>query len=123
MYFGLSEEQEFFQESLLKFLNDAAPVESIREYANGNNENLAQDIHQGLVDLGVNALIIPEEFGGLGLDLLFAAAVSQSLGSGIAPATYIGSHIMAPLAIMEAGSDDQKEEYLNGMATSEMRLG
>ena len=87
MYFGLSEEQEFFQESLLKFLNDAAPVESIREYANGNHENLTQDIHQGLLDLGVNALIIPEDFGGLGLDLLFAAAVSQSLGSGIAPET------------------------------------
>ena len=123
MYFGLSEEQEFFQESLLKYLNDAAPVESIREYANGNHENLTQDIHQGLLDLGVNALIIPEDFGGLGLDFLFAAAVSQSLGSGIAPATYIGSHIMAPLAIMEAGSGDQKDEYLSAMANSKMRFG
>ena len=82
MYFGLSEEQESFQESLDKFLEDAAPLELIQSYAHGENTSLLTDVHNGLIELGINSLILPEEYGGLGLDLLFAAATSQSLGSG-----------------------------------------
>ena len=46
---------------------------------------MAAEINLGLVNLGVNAIIIPEEYGGLGLDLLFATAVSQGLGYGLSP--------------------------------------
>jgi len=98
MYFGLSEEQESFQESLDKFLEDTAPLELIQSYAHGENTSLPTDVHNGLIELGINSLILPEEYGGLGLDLLFAAATSQSLGAGIAPAPFTGSYVMAPLA-------------------------
>ena len=47
--------------------------------------NLSAEIHQGLLNLGINGLLIPEEFGGLGLDLLFAAVVSEALGGGVGP--------------------------------------
>ena len=91
MYFGLSEEQESFQESLDKFLEDAVSLELIQSYAHGENKSLPTEVHNGLIELGINGLIVPEEFGGLGLDLLFAAAASQSLGAGIAPAPFAGS--------------------------------
>ena len=79
MYFGLSEEQESFQESLDKYLEDAVSLELIQSYAHGEHTTLPADVHNGLIELGINGLIIPEEYGGLGLDLLFAAAASQSL--------------------------------------------
>ena len=108
MYFGLSEEQVFFQDNVKKFLEDQASLDVIRKIASGDNDELQKEIHQGLINLGLNALLIPEEYGGLGLDLLFAAAVSEGLGSGIAPISYIGSYIMAPIAIMHGGSNEQK---------------
>ena len=99
MYFGLSEDQIFFQENVSKFLEDQANLDTIRAITEGEAENTRKELNTGLVNLGLNSLLIPEEFGGLGLDLLFATAVSQSLGGGVAPISFTGSYIMAPLAI------------------------
>ena len=123
MYFGLSEEQQSFQESICKFLEDEATIDNIKLYNKGDLPNFPKTIHQGLLELGINGLIIPEQYGGLGLDLLFATAVSQSLGAGVAPSPFIGSYVLAPFAILQAGNDHQKEKYLPGIAAAKIRFG
>jgi len=123
MYFGLSEEQQSIQESIGKFLEDEATVENIKLFNKGNLPDLPDTIHEGLLELGVHGLIIPEEYGGLGLDLLFATAVSQALGTGIAVSPYIGSYVLAPFAITNLGSDQQKEKYLRGITDLKIRFG
>ena len=123
MYFGLSEDQIFFQENVSKFLEDQANLDVIRAITEGDAGETQKEINSGLVNLGLSALLIPEEFGGLGLDLLFATAVSQSLGGGIAPISYTGSFVMAPLAISHGGSKKQKEEYLTKMSENSIRFG
>ena len=80
MYFGLSEDQLFFQENVSRFLEDHASLDVIKKITEGEGQNLQKEINSGLVNLGINGLLVPEEYGGLDLDLLFAAAVSQSLG-------------------------------------------
>ena len=52
MYFGLSEEQKSLEESITKFLEANAPLETIKAVADGETEK-AKAIHQGLVDLGI----------------------------------------------------------------------
>ena len=44
MYFGLSEEQEQFQEYVKKFLDDNVTVEEIRKIAKGEDDKLKQEI-------------------------------------------------------------------------------
>ena len=90
MYFGLSEDQVFFQENVSKFLKNQADLDVIRSISDGKSLDIQQEIHSGLVNLGLSSLLIPEEFGGLGLDLLFATAISQSLGGGVAPIAFAG---------------------------------
>ena len=123
MYFGLSEDQIFFQENVSKFLEDQASLDIIRSITEGDSLKLQGEIHSGLVNLGLGALLIPEEFGGLGLDLLFATAVSQSLGGGVAPIAFTGSYVMAPLAIIFGGNQGQKEKYLTQMSKNSIRIG
>ena len=123
MYFGLSEDQIFFQENVSKFLEDQASLDIIRSITEGDSLKLQGEIHSGLVNLGLGALLIPEEFGGLGLDLLFATAVSQSLGGGVAPIAFTGSYVMAPLAIIFGGNQRQKEKYLTQMSNNSIRIG
>ena len=65
-------------------------------------------------------MLVPEEYGGLGLNILFATAVSQALGSGIAPSAFIGSYVMAPIAILNGGSEDQKKLYLPDIASGKI---
>jgi len=123
MYFGLSEEQSFFQDNVRKYLEEHATIDNIKHIANGDEKNLSAEIHQGLLNLGINALLIPEEFGGLGLDLLFTAVVSEALGGGVGPIPFIAPYVMAPTAIKHAGSKTQQENYLSKIATNEYRFG
>ena len=110
MYFGLSEEQEFFQETISRFLEDESTIDAIRNFAHGNNSDFPESVHSGLLELGINGLIIPEEYGGLEHDLLSAAAVSETLGAGVAISPFIGSYVMAPYAIIRR---DQRHKEIN----------
>ena len=123
MYFGLSEEQSFFQDNVKKYLEEHATIDNIKHIASGDEKNLSAEIHQGLLNLGINGLLIPEEFGGLGLDLLFAAVVSEALGGGVGPTKFIAPYVMAPISIRHAGSQSQQENYLSKIATNEYRFG
>ena len=97
-------------------------MDTIKAVANGE-EDKAQSVHQGILDLGLSGLVIPEEYGGLELNMLFATVVAAALGSGTAPVPYAGSYVMAPLAINLAGSDDQKNQWLPKIAGGECVIG
>ena len=122
MYFGLSEEQKSLEENINRFLADNAPLDTIKAVANGE-ESKAKSVHQGILDLGLSGLVIPEEYGGLELNMLFATVVAAALGSGTAPVPYTGSYVMAPLAINLAGSDGQKNQWLPKIAGGECVIG
>ena len=58
MYFGLSEEQEFFQDNVKKFLADNASIDEIRKIASGEGQDLQSEIFQGIINLGINACLL-----------------------------------------------------------------
>ena len=123
MYFGLSEEQEFFHDNVKKFLLDNASIDEIRKIANGDDNSIQKDILQGIVNLGVNSLLVPEEYGGLGTELLHAVSISQALGGGVGPVPFLGSYVMAPLALSLGGNENQKKVYLPKIVSNEIRFG
>ena len=87
MYFGLSEEQSFFQDNVRKYLEEHATIDNIKHITSGDKKNLSSEIHQGFLNLGINGLLIPEEFGGLGLDLLFATVGGRIVNNCASSAT------------------------------------
>ena len=123
MYFGLSEDQVFFQDNVKKYLEDNAPLDIIRKIIEDHESIYKKDIHKGIVNLGINNLLIPEENGGLGLNLLFATAISQSLGEALAPIPFFGAYVMAPIAINYGGSKDQINTIFNEMSNGKMNFG
>tara|TARA_X000000368_G_scaffold407534_1_gene387076 strand:- start:1128 stop:2216 length:1089 start_codon:yes stop_codon:yes gene_type:complete len=123
MYFGLSEDQIFFQDNVKKFLEDQAPLDIVKKIVEGNSSEIKDQLHQGLVNLGINNILVPEENGGLGLDLLFATAISQSLGSSIATLPFIGPYVMAPIAIKHGASGKQKNNLFEGMSNNSINFG
>ena len=122
MYFGLSEEQKSLEENINRFLEDNASLDVIKAVANGESEK-AQQVHQGIIDLGLSGLVVPEEYGGLELNMLFATVVSSALGSGTAPVPYAGSYVMAPIAINLGGDEQQKSNWLPKIAGGECVIG
>ena len=122
MYFGLSEDQLFFQDNVSRFLEDHASLEVIKKITEGEGKNLQKEIDGGLVNLGINSLLVPEEYGGLDLDFLFAAAVSQSLGENVAPFSFLSPYVMAPIALSHGASEEQKRKYLAGIAENKIKF-
>ncbi|MDA9570367.1 acyl-CoA/acyl-ACP dehydrogenase [Gammaproteobacteria bacterium] len=122
MYFGLSEEQQFFKDNVNKFLNDHASLDIVKKIIDNNDLDIKNEIANGILNLGINSLLVPEKYGGLGLDLLFAAAVSQSLGENVAPFSFAGSYVMAPIALSLGGNEDQKNKYLNSIVNNKMKF-
>jgi alkylation response protein AidB-like acyl-CoA dehydrogenase len=117
MEFGLSQEQTLLKDSVTRLLADHVPLERIRRFAEDGDDT---DIHAGLVDLGIPALLIPERAGGVGLTMLDAALVAEALGYHSAPAAFLGTAVAAPLAL--AGRDDH-QEVLGQIAAGAVRVG
>jgi alkylation response protein AidB-like acyl-CoA dehydrogenase len=121
MEFGLTDDQKMMQESVNRTLERVSPLERVRKAA--GKEGYAPDVLKAVAELGVTGILIPEEFGGLGLKLLDAALAAEMLGKHVAPVPFVASSVMAPLALLGAGSEAQKKTYLPGLATGEKIAG
>lgn len=87
-----------------------------------HNDEYPQAIVDGLKDLGVFGLMIPEEFGGLGESLLTYALVVEEIARGwMSVSGVINTHFIVAYMLMQHGTQEQKERYLPRMATGEVR--
>ena len=73
-------------------------------------------------ELGLFGVTIPEEYGGLGLDLLTYIGVIEELAAGWMSLTgIVNTHTMAATLMMHHGNEEQKQRWLPSMATGERR--
>ena len=80
------------------------------------------DIVEGLKELGVFGLMIPEEYGGLGESLLTYALVVEEIARGwMSVSGVINTHFIVAYMVMQHGTEEQKQNYLPRMATGEVR--
>ena len=105
MEFGLSQEQGLLQDSIARFVKDQVSLETVRAVA--EDPNLDQSVWTGLSELGLAGLIIPEAHGGVGLGLLDAVVVAETLGYHITPGPFLSTAIMAPTLLMAANKTDR----------------
>ncbi|SFF35615.1 Acyl-CoA dehydrogenase [Blastococcus tunisiensis] len=81
-----------------------------------------QEIVDGLKELGIFGLMIPEEYGGLGESLLTYALVVEEIARGwMSVSGVINTHFIVAYMIKQHGTQEQKEHYLPRMATGEVR--
>jgi alkylation response protein AidB-like acyl-CoA dehydrogenase len=116
MEFALSEQQQMMQQSVDQTLRRSCPLDRVRLAAD-TGEARAHDVWHHLCDMGVAGIVIPEEHGGLGLGVLEAALVAEALGRHIAPVPFLATAVMAPLALLSAGTVTQRDHWLPHLAT------
>ena len=80
-----------------------------------------REVLRGLKDMGLFALSIPEEYGGLGLNALdFGRITERALCKDASVYRVLMNHNMAAEAILNSGSEDQKQKYLPAMASGDV---
>jgi alkylation response protein AidB-like acyl-CoA dehydrogenase len=73
-------------------------------------------------ELGLFGVTIPEEYGGMGLDLTTYAMIVEELSRGwISISGVVNTHFIGSYLLMKFGTDEQKEHFLPKMATGELR--
>ncbi len=94
MEFALSEDQRMLQDSLKGVLAGAASLDQVRKIAVGDSDAIRM-LEAALDDFGLASLLVPEAAGGLGLGLLDACLVQESLGYHVAPSRFLASALAA----------------------------
>ena len=116
---GLTEEQgeliklvrEFVEEQIL-------PVATQLEHA----DEYPTQIVEGMKDMGIFGLMIPEEYGGLGESLLTYALCVEEIARGwMSVSGIINTHFIVAYMLLQHGTEEQKQKYLPRMATGEVR--
>ena len=85
------------------------------------SDAIPADLHQKARDLGLFGLTIPEQYGGIGLDLAGKCAIEEVMGlTHYGFATVIGNHTgISSTGIVALGNEAQKQKYLPRMASGE----
>jgi alkylation response protein AidB-like acyl-CoA dehydrogenase len=121
MDFELSDEQRLFRDTIRDFVaKEIEPVASEYEA----NDIYPTEIIEGLKEMGLFGMMVPEEFGGLDLDFITYAMVFEELAkSWHGVAGTLGSHSLACKIISLHGTQEQKEKYLPDLASGARRSG
>ena len=121
MDFELSEEQRLFRDTIRDFVaKEIEPVASEWEAT----DRYPTEIVEGLKEMGLFGMMIPEEYGGLDLDFVTYAMVFEELSkSWHGVAGTLGSHSLACKIIAVHGTEEQKQKYLPDLATGKRRSG
>src|SRR3954468_3432036 len=116
---GLTEEQRQVVSLVRQFTDEQIiPVASDLE----RDDTFPDQIVDGLKELGLFGFTIPEQYGGLGLDLTTYALCVIELSRGwMSVSGIINTHFIVADMIMRDGTDEQKQRLLPRMATGEMR--
>jgi alkylation response protein AidB-like acyl-CoA dehydrogenase len=79
-------------------------------------------IVEGMKEMGIFGLMIPEEYGGLGESLLTYALCVEEIARGwMSVSGIINTHFMVAYMLLQHGTEEQKQRYLPRMATGEVR--
>jgi alkylation response protein AidB-like acyl-CoA dehydrogenase len=97
---------------------EVIPVASDLEHAN----EYPAEIVAGMRDLGLFGVTIPEEYGGLGLDLPTYIGVIEELSAGwMSLSGVLNTHVMAANLLEANGTDEQRARWLSRLASGEIR--
>jgi 3-oxocholest-4-en-26-oyl-CoA dehydrogenase beta subunit len=118
MDLGLNEEQEMLKKSAREFLSKECPKKLVREL-DESDSGYSKDLWKKMAELGWMGLAYPEKYGGNGGSFLDLAVLLEEMGYNIVPGPFFSTVVLAGLTLVDAGSEEQKKEYLNKIVNGE----
>jgi alkylation response protein AidB-like acyl-CoA dehydrogenase len=116
---GLTEDQRELLALVRQFVDEQViPVATALEH----EDEYPTDIVEGMKEMGIFGLMIPEEYGGLGESLLtYALAVEEISRGWMSVSGIVNTHFIVAYMLLQHGTEAQKQKYLPRMATGEVR--
>ncbi|MFK4037758.1 acyl-CoA dehydrogenase family protein [Nonomuraea wenchangensis] len=119
MDFELTDEQKAFRETLRAFVDKEIVPVAVEWERSGR---YPAEIIDKMKQMGLFGLSVPEEYGGMGADMVSFALVFEEIARGwMGVAGTIGSHSLACWMINRHGTEEQRRLYLKDLATGARR--
>src|SRR6478672_3541246 len=118
MNFDFTDDQQAIKRTANEMLAARFKPERMRELAEA--EKYDEDAWKEMCELGWAGIFIDEDHGGQGLGIVELVILMEELGYALAPVPFL-SNAAAGLMIQHAGSDEQCERWLPGIASGEQR--
>src|SRR6201746_446843 len=114
-----TDEQKAITEMVHQFVDEQVlPIAEEHDHEDKFPDALVEQMKE----LGLFGVTIPEEYGGMGLDLTTYAMIVEELSRGwISISGVVNTHFIGSYLLMKFGSDEQKQYFLPKMATGEIR--
>jgi alkylation response protein AidB-like acyl-CoA dehydrogenase len=116
--FDFTDDQQAIKSTANEMLAARFKPERVRELAEANEYD--DGAWKEMAELGWSGIFIEEEHGGQGLGVVELVILMEELGYVLAPVPFL-SNAAAGLALQFAGTDEQKERWLPGIASGEAR--
>ena len=119
MNFAFTEEQEELRRIARRWLDEKVPSERVRELME-SEDGYDPALWAEHAELGWQAMAIPEEYGGAGFGFLEQVVLLEEMGRSLFPSPFFSTAVLAANALLVAGSEEQKAEYLPAIASGEL---
>jgi alkylation response protein AidB-like acyl-CoA dehydrogenase len=118
MDFGFTDDQREIQRTARALLSERAKPERVREHAEA--AKMDGELWRELSELGWPGIAVAEDNGGQGLGRIELSILCEELGRALAPVPFLPS-VLAATLIEHAGSAEQRERWLPGLASGELK--
>jgi len=119
MDFALTEEQELLKNSAREFLDKECPKTLVRGMEE-SEKGYSPELWKKMADLGWMGLVFPEKYGGSGLDFQDLIILIEEMGRALVPGPFLSTVVYCGLPIVEAGTEEQKREFVSKIAQGNM---
>ena len=120
----LTEDQELLAQTARDFVRTNSPLSRLRALRDAQDSvGFSREVWQEMAQLGWAGILIPEEYGGAGLGLADFAVVLEAAGRNLAPEPFLSTVLLGGQLLADAGSPEQKQTWLPGIATGEKIVG
>lgn len=121
MDFDFTAEQDMLRSSLRRMLDKEAPRDYVR--AADEQARYPYELYQSFVDMGLLAMVFPEEYGGLGGNALDLAVIAEEIGRTSYDFLCVYSTcVFNGLNLLHHGSEAQKRQFIPKLLKGELRL-
>ena len=121
MDLSFTETQEMLKNTARSFLSRECPMTRLREL-DETETGFDPNLWRQMVEMGWVDMIIPEEFGGSGMSFTDLGVLYEEMGRVLLPSPHHSTAVLGALAILEAGTPQQKAQLLPAIARGELIL-
>jgi len=119
----LNEEQRLLKDTAREFLNQNAPVASLRALRDSNDTlGYSADLWQQMVELGWTGIILPEQYNGLDFGFLGLGAIIEESGRTLSASPLLATVVLGASGILLGCNDRQKSELLPQIAAGKLTM-